>query len=344
MSEINKADIVILIGDMNAQVGYHNKGFEATTGRHGLGMLTENGEMFTELCTNFNLVIGETLFNHKRVHKITWTSPDRMTETLIDHIAISRKWRGSLMDTRNKRGADIASDHHLLITPARLKVAAVSDSKKKIQKIFDVKKLKDESICAREIKNQLNFTKTRSAIGTTAHLQQNRQADKKKALERIIWSDNLARKAQEAAETYRTRDLYQMKRELTNATLKTTKPLKDEDGKLTTAKDKQTTIWERYYKKLLSSTSSEAIQRCGSQRHIPRRDNHTSCPNDAEIITAIRALRNNKTSGSDNINSELLKANPVSSTQIYLGVRKDKGRTERRCYYSSSKEGKFIGM
>ncbi|XP_049317745.1 uncharacterized protein LOC125780141, partial [Bactrocera dorsalis] len=294
-----------------------------------------------------------------------------MTENQIDHIAISRKWRGSLMDTRNTRGADIASDHHLLIASVRLKVAAVSNSKKKMQKKFDVEKLKDESTCAsdwksikqtflkaaeysigfkeykrkswisdstwwlinerREIKNQLNSAKTRSAKSAlqNTYTKTDKLIKKSARTDKRIWSDNLARKAQEAAETYRTRDLYQTIRQLTNVTLKTSKPLKDENGKLTTAKDEQTTIWERYYEKLLSPTSSEAIQSCGCQRHLQRRDIHTSHPNETEIMTAIRALKNNKTPGPDNINPELLKADPQTTARILFPLLKDIWTSEK---------------
>ncbi|XP_053954636.1 uncharacterized protein LOC128860875 [Anastrepha ludens] len=144
---VKKGDITILMGDLNAQIGQCNLGREEIMGRHGLGVLSGNGELFTELWASNNLVIGGTLFNHKRIHKVTWTSPDHTTENQIDHIAISRKWRGSLTDVRNKRGADISSDHHLLIAVVRLKVAAITQQKS--QRRFNVEKLKDERASTR---------------------------------------------------------------------------------------------------------------------------------------------------------------------------------------------------
>lgn len=65
--------------------------------------MNENGELFTEFCSNNNLVIGGTLFPHKNIHKVTWISPNHITENQIDHITISRKWRGSLLDVKSKR-------------------------------------------------------------------------------------------------------------------------------------------------------------------------------------------------------------------------------------------------
>ena len=40
-----------------------------------------------------------------------------------DHVAISKKWR-SLLDVRSYRGADVVSDHHLVVAQLRLKLAA----------------------------------------------------------------------------------------------------------------------------------------------------------------------------------------------------------------------------
>jgi hypothetical protein len=67
------------------------------------------------------MVIGETLFPHKNCHKVTLISPDYNTENQIHHFIISRTWR-SLQNVRNKRGADIGRDHHLVVTLFKLKV------------------------------------------------------------------------------------------------------------------------------------------------------------------------------------------------------------------------------
>jgi len=75
-------------------------------GIHGDGVINENGEMFCDFCASNGLVIGGTLFPHKKSHKLTWRSPDRITENQIDHMAINKTWRISLQDTRVMRSAD----------------------------------------------------------------------------------------------------------------------------------------------------------------------------------------------------------------------------------------------
>jgi hypothetical protein len=42
--------------------------------------MNENGEKFADHCGLNNLVIGGSIFAHKRIHKATRVSPDRITE------------------------------------------------------------------------------------------------------------------------------------------------------------------------------------------------------------------------------------------------------------------------
>ena len=122
IGNIGNKDMTILMGDLNAKIGSDNTGYEATMGTQGLGQMNENGERFADLCAVSQLVIGGSIFPHKRIHKATWRSPDHVTENQIDHICISQKFRRSLQDVRVMRGADVSSDHHLLTTTARLRL------------------------------------------------------------------------------------------------------------------------------------------------------------------------------------------------------------------------------
>jgi exonuclease III len=76
LRKVKRSEITMVMGDLNAKVGADNKNFEHIMGKHGLGTMNENGERFIELCSNNNLVIGSTLFPHRRIHKVTWESPD----------------------------------------------------------------------------------------------------------------------------------------------------------------------------------------------------------------------------------------------------------------------------
>ncbi|VDO54149.1 unnamed protein product [Schistosoma margrebowiei] len=117
-----RMDFTILMGDLNAKVGIDNSGYEDIMGRHELGERKENGERFANLCAFNKLVIGGTIFPHKRIHKATWISPDHTTENQIDLICINKKFRRKMEDVRTRRGADISSDHHLVVANLKLKL------------------------------------------------------------------------------------------------------------------------------------------------------------------------------------------------------------------------------
>lgn len=153
---IKRHDIIMIMGDFNAQLGGENEGVEMVMGKHGLGVLNDNGTRFLELCGGYDLVIGGTIFPHLECHKVSWVSPDMRTQNQIDHFAISRKFRSSLLDIRNKRGADVGSDHHLMLAKIRLKISKVKDQTNRVNPKYDINKLQNNEIKAQfqlELKN-----------------------------------------------------------------------------------------------------------------------------------------------------------------------------------------------
>ena len=122
LDQLKDKDINILMGDFNAKVGSDNRGYEEAMGQHVLGEMNENGERFADLCGLNDLVTGGSIFAHKRRHKATWVSPDHVTENKIDHFCITKKFRHSLIDVQVRRGADAASDHHLLTARLKMKL------------------------------------------------------------------------------------------------------------------------------------------------------------------------------------------------------------------------------
>ena len=112
-------------------------------GTHVIGEMNENGELFADLYSFNILIIGGSVFQHRRIHKATWVSPDHRTENQIDHICISKKFRRSMQDVRVPRGADAASDHHLVLTKLKLKLKSRVE-KRKNRTRYNVEFLKDK--------------------------------------------------------------------------------------------------------------------------------------------------------------------------------------------------------
>ena len=96
MSNLGDKNVIVIMGDFNAKIGSDNQEYEYVMGVHGFGVMNDNGERFVNACAANNIVIGGSVFPHKRIHKATWVSPDQVTENQIDHISINKMFRRSM--------------------------------------------------------------------------------------------------------------------------------------------------------------------------------------------------------------------------------------------------------
>ena len=144
IEDVPAHDMLLIIGDLNARTGSINTGRERVMGSHGLGthLMNENGERMCDFCELNSLLVGGTLFQHKDIHKRTWTSPDGNTKAQLDHIIINSKWKSSLQDVRVYTGADCGSDHNMVVGEIKLKLRK---ARKRIErgKRIDSNKLRD---------------------------------------------------------------------------------------------------------------------------------------------------------------------------------------------------------
>lgn len=113
---------LLVIGDLNTKVGRPNEGREKIMGKNGCGEMNENGERLADICGLNDLVIGGIIFEHKEIHKLTWISPDGNVKKQIDHVLINGRWKHSLHSVTVKRGADVGSNHHLLLVTIKLQL------------------------------------------------------------------------------------------------------------------------------------------------------------------------------------------------------------------------------
>ena len=154
-NNIPSHDLVILMGDFNSQLSSDRTGYESIKGPFGRGELTDNGERMLEFCVRNEIKIMNTYFRHKNIHKTTWTSPDGQTHNEIDYICISRRWSSSVTDVRAKRGADIGSDHELLLGKLKLKLRKIIRRCERKQP-FDIDQFNDNDMKERyavEVRN-----------------------------------------------------------------------------------------------------------------------------------------------------------------------------------------------
>jgi len=85
------------------------------TGQHTLHEETNiNGELLCEFANTSSMIVMNTNFQHKRIRKITWLSPDQNTASQIDHIIINVNKKGVTEDMRSMRGPNVDSGHFLV--------------------------------------------------------------------------------------------------------------------------------------------------------------------------------------------------------------------------------------
>jgi hypothetical protein len=85
----------ILLGDFNAKVSREDI-FKPTIGNENLHETSnDNGVRVVNFATSKNLTVKSTMFPHRNIHKVTWTSPDGRTHNQIYHILIDRRRHSS---------------------------------------------------------------------------------------------------------------------------------------------------------------------------------------------------------------------------------------------------------
>lgn len=139
-------DIKMALGDFNAQVGQEKLYYPAIGGHSMHTASNDNGRRLINFAAAKDMVIGSTVFPHKRIHKATWRSPDGTTQNQIDHLLICARYKSSLLDVRSYRGANIDSDHYLVIAKVRAKISNVRQMHRQKTKRLNTAMFKTEAV------------------------------------------------------------------------------------------------------------------------------------------------------------------------------------------------------
>ncbi|XP_046988576.1 craniofacial development protein 2-like [Schistocerca americana] len=126
-------DIVIIMGDFNAKIGEGSEG--DLIGPFGLGTRNERGDLLSQFCQENNLSITNTFFKLPKRRLYTWKSPRDCNEEVcrnqIDFILINKRYKNSIHGVKTYPGADIFSDHNLLVAKFHVKLKAMQKKQKK---------------------------------------------------------------------------------------------------------------------------------------------------------------------------------------------------------------------
>ena len=103
------------MGDLNARVGRDCETWGSVIGRHGEEVRNEGGEQLLRFCAVNEMLVANSLYQHKEIHKYTWVCPGRGLKSIIDYFLVRRDSRTRVKDVKVVRGAEIGSDHYLVL-------------------------------------------------------------------------------------------------------------------------------------------------------------------------------------------------------------------------------------
>ena len=143
-----KKDILVVQGDWNATVV---KDAQADSGEvcgpYSNVETNERGLRLIEIATFIDLVLTNTLGPHKPIRRWTWHSPDGKHHNQIDYILVKKRFRSgvNIHRTRSHPGADIGSDHDLVMMTFRVRPKKARKPKQPRLR-FDLEKLRETDL------------------------------------------------------------------------------------------------------------------------------------------------------------------------------------------------------
>jgi len=100
-------------------------GWARTTGKFGFGITNDRGMRLLEFAKHYNLVLANTLHDHKTSRKVSWHAPNGVDKNQIDYILVSKRFASGIYSnmTRSLPGADIGSYHDLVMMTMKIKLS-----------------------------------------------------------------------------------------------------------------------------------------------------------------------------------------------------------------------------
>ena len=148
IDQTSKKDILVVQGDCNPKVGKDAQAdWGEVCGPYCNVETNERGLRLLEFDTFNKLVLKSTLGPHKPARRWTWHSPDGKHHNQIDYILEKKRFRSEvhIHTTRSFPGADIGSDHDLVMMTFRVRLK--KGRKPNQPRLgFDLEKLRDPDV------------------------------------------------------------------------------------------------------------------------------------------------------------------------------------------------------
>jgi hypothetical protein len=124
---------------------------------------------------------------------------------------------------------------------------------------------------------------------------------------KMDFMEDLAREAESAASNQRMGQIYQVTKQLSGRKAQVSMPIKDKNNNMLTTEQEQYSRWKEHVQEVLSRKDPEAPMDL---------EIDTDPPSTLEIQKAIKSLKNKKAPGTDQLNIELFKIDPVVAVNM----------------------------
>ena len=88
---ISYTENISLLGDFNMCVGHDHETWW-TIGNHSHDKMNNNGLCLLQLCNEFKIVISNSIFQQKEIHKLTWIHLSSKCSHILDYIVTRKRY------------------------------------------------------------------------------------------------------------------------------------------------------------------------------------------------------------------------------------------------------------
>ncbi|XP_055385230.1 craniofacial development protein 2-like [Condylostylus longicornis] len=159
-------ELNIIMGDFNAKIGRGES--NEVIGKFGLGTRNDRGDRLVQFCQEIKFKVTNTWFHLPPRRLYTWASPQdndmHIVRNQIDFILINKRFSTSVSKVSTYPGADVPSDHNLLLAKIKIKLASIRRSQRSFK--LDLDKLNIDEVrsnISKEINDQLRSLQTNNA-------------------------------------------------------------------------------------------------------------------------------------------------------------------------------------